>query len=398
MNDMSAIQEVLSFDRALLSDGSVRAVNIGLDDGIIANLTVGAEAAPRGLVALPGIVDLHGDAIEHPLMPRPGVDMPVEVALCDTDRRLAANGITTALHGLTCSWEPGLRSAETVDAVLDALERLAPTLWVDHRVHLRFESHALDAVEDARRWLAGGAVDLVSVNRHFPGVLAQCDEPGHLAPLAKRAGLDIDGYRALLLALAEREPEVEPAVAAVFAAAAKHGVAGASHDDRTAEERAANRARGATIVDFPTTAAAARAAAEAGEAVIMGAPNVLRGGSHMKGKGISATDLVLAGDCGILASDYFYPALPAAAIKLWREHGMAFGRAWDLVSANPARAVGLHDRGVLAVGRRADIVLLDLGAAAGATPRVAGLWVAGSPIFMPPAMTAAAGAPHRQVA
>lgn len=369
-----------NFDCALLPDGRTAAVEIAVEGGLIARIDEGAARQPTGLVALPGMVDVHGDAIEHPLMPRPGVAMPVDVALYDTDRRLAVNGITTALHGVTCSWEPGLRSAETIDAILDGLARLEDGLWVDHRLHLRFESHAFDAVDHARRWLAGGRVELVSINRHFPGLLAKIADSGEATPLAKRSGLDIGDYRALMAATSAREAEVEPLVAAVFAAAAEHGVACASHDDRTAEEREAHRAHGAGIVDFPLGLPAAESARAAGETVIMGAPNVLRGGSHT-GKGISATEFVLSGHCTILASDYFYPAMPAAAIRLWREHGLALGAAWDLVSANPASAVGLHDRGTLAVGRRADIVVLDLEPKGGVAPRVAGLYVRGRPVF-----------------
>jgi len=369
-------QYTLSVDCALLEDGSVRQADIVIIDGIIADIRCAAEVEPCGVIALPGIVDLHGDAIEHPLMPRPGVNMPVEVALFDTDRRLAANGITTALHGLTCSWEPGLRSAAMIDAVLAGLDRLAESLWVDHRVHLRFESHALDAVANAERWMASGRVDLLTVNRHFPMMLEQIDSPSHLAPLAKRSGLTTAEYQDLLRSIAAREAEVEQAVARVFAAAVKTGVVRASHDDRTVEERLYNRSHGAVIVDFPTALPAAKAAHEAGEPVIMGSPNVVRGGSHMS-KGISATDLVLQGYCTILASDYFYPALPAAAIKLWREHGLSLASAWNLVSANPAEAVGLGDRGTLAVGKRADIVLLDVGGDAAATPSIVEVHAAG---------------------
>jgi len=366
----------LYIDCALLDDGSTRQATITVDNGKVVNIIAGMEVEPRHVVALPGIIDLHGDAIEHPLMPRPGVNMPVDVALFDTDRRLAANGISTALHGLTCSWEPGLRSAATINAVFDGFDRLGGSLWVDHRVHLRFESHALNAVADARRWMESGRVDLLAVNRHFPMTLAAIDDVAHLAPLAKRAGLTIAAYQDLMRDLASREAEVEQVVAEIFAIAGKAGIARASHDDRTAEERAFNRAQGAAIVDFPTALPAAQAAHEAGEHVIMGSPNVVRGGSHMS-KGISAADMVKLGYCTILASDYFYPALPAAAIKLWREYGLGFAEAWNLVSANPADAVGLKDRGTLSIGKRADIVLLDLGADGDETPRVVELHVAG---------------------
>src|SRR5262249_27217701 len=154
------------------------------------------------------------------------------------------------------------------------------------------------------------------------------------------------------------------------------GIARGSHDDRTVADRLRHRAQGATVVDFPTGFPAPEAAFEAGEAVVMGSPNVVRGRRHMFNGGLAA-GLVLGGYRPVLAPDYFYPARPAAAIKLWRQHRLGFGATWDLVSSNPAKAVGLDDRGAIAVGRRADIVLLDIGADAGATPHVVELHVAG---------------------
>ncbi len=70
----------------------------------------GVRFDATGLLVLPGIVDIHGDAFERQLQPRPGVDFPADIALADTESQLLANGITTAFHGVTLSWEPGLRS------------------------------------------------------------------------------------------------------------------------------------------------------------------------------------------------------------------------------------------------------------------------------------------------
>jgi alpha-D-ribose 1-methylphosphonate 5-triphosphate diphosphatase len=150
------------------------------------------------------------------------------------------------------------------------------------------------------------------------------------------------------------------AIAAVIAAAERASVPVASHDDRTAAERRANRALGCTLADFPITEEAIREANATGDPVILGAPNVVRGGSHMARKGaIAAAAMVEAGLCTVLASDYFYPALAPAAVRLWRDHGVA--DAWALVSSSPAAAVGLSDRGVIAPGARADLVLIDAG-------------------------------------
>ena len=350
--------EILS-DRILTPEGALRAGRVLVEDGVIAAVDVdGPALPPGGRMLLPGIVDLHGDGVEHQLMPRPGVAIPVEVALADTDRQLAANGITTPFLSLTCSWESGLRSAETVTRMLDALVRLRGRLAVDHRIHLRFETMALDTVAAAVGWIESGAIDLVSINDHFPGLMAGRDKPGTLEPLAKRSGIDPDAYGGLLDSLAARRDEMEVAVAAVIAAANRACVPVASHDDRTAEERRANRARGCTLADFPITEEAIREAHGTGDPVILGAPNVLRGGSHMARKGaIAAAAMVEAGLCTVLASDYFYPALAPAAMRLWRAHGV--DHAWALVSSSPAAAVGLADRGTIAAGARADLVLVE---------------------------------------
>jgi len=353
--------EIVS-DRILTPEGVLRAGRVLVEDGRIAAVDVdGSAKPPGGRMLLPGMVDLHGDAFEHQLMPRPGVGIPVEIALADTDRQLAANGITTPFLSLTCSWESGLRSADTVNRMLDALDRMRELFSVDYRIHLRFETMALDTVATAAGWIESGRIDLVSINDHFPGLNAKRDT-GEIDQLAKRSGIDRDSYVALLDALAARRDEMGAATAAIIAGAAGAGVPVASHDDRTAEERRANRALGCTLADFPITEAAIREANATGDTVILGAPNVLRGGSHMAWKGaIAAAGMVEAGLCTVLASDYFYPALAPAAMRLWRDHGVA--DAWALVSSSPARAVGLSDRGALAAGMRADLVLVDAGEA-----------------------------------
>jgi alpha-D-ribose 1-methylphosphonate 5-triphosphate diphosphatase len=349
--------EIVS-DRILTPDGTLRAGRVLVDDGVIAAVDVdGPAKPPRGSMLLPGIVDLHGDAVEHQLMPRPGVGIPVEIALADTDRQLAANGVTTPFLSLTCSWESGLRSADTVSRMLDALDRLRDQLAVDHRIHLRFETMALDTVAMAVGWIESGRIDLVSINDHFPGLNAARDKPAEVEPLAKRSGLDHDSYRALLDSLAARRSEMDGAVAAIIAASQGAGVTLASHDDRTAEERRAKRALGCTLADFPTSEAAIREAHSTGDPVVMGAPNVLRGGTHIKRGGASAAAMVEAGFCTVLASDYFYPALAPAALRLWSDHGI--DTAWGFISSAPAAAVGLTDRGVIAEGMRADLVLVE---------------------------------------
>jgi len=215
--------EIVS-DCILTPDGALRAGRVQVADGVIVAVDVdGPDLPPGGRMLLPGIVDLHGDAIEHQLMPRPGVAIPVEIALADTDRQLAANGITTPFLSLTCSWESGLRSAETVARMLDALDRMRDRLAVDHRVHLRFETMALDAVAMAVGWIESGRIDLLSINDHFPGLHANRDRAAAVEPLARRSGIEPVSYGALLDSLAARRDEMHAAVATVVAAAEQGG-------------------------------------------------------------------------------------------------------------------------------------------------------------------------------
>jgi alpha-D-ribose 1-methylphosphonate 5-triphosphate diphosphatase len=168
-------------------------------------------------------------------------------------------------------------------------------------------------------------------------------------------------------------------VAALAGMAAAAGVPLLSHDDPDLATRARYRALGARIAEFPLARAVAAEARAQGEHVVMGGPNVLRGGSHKKGNP-SAAELAGAGLCSVLTSDYYYPAPLHAAFRLAQEGVLPLERAWDLVAANPAEALGLTDRGAIEVGRRADLLLVDAGAE-GARPDVVTTLVEGRQAF-----------------
>lgn len=326
-----------------------------------------------GLLVLPGIVDIHGDAFERQIMPRPGVHFPLDVALLDTDRQMAANGITTAFHAVTWSWEPGLRGRGTLVALMAALEALDGRLVVDTRLHLRIETWNLAAMDELSAWLAAGKVDLLAFNDHFEEIYEQCcrDEE-KIGQYAGRAGVSHDAFRDLLEEVRKGAPEVPAALRRIAAAAEEAGVVRLAHDEETLEDRRLYRGLGVRISEFPEVEEVARDAAAAGEAVVFGAPNVLRGGSHAGCPG--AAEMVRKGLCTVLASDYYYPALLLAPFRLAEEGILPLEEAWALVSANPARAAGLDDRGALGEGMRADILLVD---PSGPVPRPAAALAAG---------------------
>jgi alpha-D-ribose 1-methylphosphonate 5-triphosphate diphosphatase len=361
--------------RVLLRSDGEQDIDLSLDDGIIASIgrngsssSSGKEIDATGLLVLPGIVDIHGDAFERQLQPRPGVDFDADIALHDTEAQLLANGITTAFHGVTLSWEPGLRSLTTWQALLNALE--ARRWTCDMRVHLRWEAFNLDALETALADIAAGRVHLVAFNDHTPAILKKIADPVAGAKYSDRAGMKLNEFRALAERIAAREHAVPAALDRIAATAREAGVPMASHDDATTTTRDEFRNRGARICEFPMAEDVAKEARDTGDWVAMGCPNVVRGGSHLGWA--SAAVMAEAGICGVLTSDYYYPAMPRAALKLASRGVLDLAQAWALVSTNPATAAGLTDRGAIAEGLRADLVLIDPN-----VPRIVATIVAG---------------------
>jgi alpha-D-ribose 1-methylphosphonate 5-triphosphate diphosphatase len=345
--------------KVLLADGGLQHENLLLESGKIAAIGSSAGAAAsfdaRGLLVLPGIVDIHGDAFERQMQPRPGVGFPADIALIDTQAQLIANGITTAFHGITLSWEPGLRSLDAWRTMLDAL---AASSWTcDMRVHLRWEAYNLDALDAALADIAAGRVHLLAFNDHTPAILRKIADPITGAKYSDRAGMTLAAFRDLADHVAAFAPRVPAALEQIAAAARAAGIPMASHDDETLAMRDAFRARGARICEFPVAQAVGEAARAAGDWVVMGSPNVVRGGSHLGWA--SAAALAEAGTCTVLSSDYFYPAMMRAAFVMAGRGVLDFPQSWALISANPAAAANLPDRGAIAPGKRADIVLVD---------------------------------------
>jgi alpha-D-ribose 1-methylphosphonate 5-triphosphate diphosphatase len=356
----------------------------------------GASVDGCGLILAPALIDVHGDAFERQLMPRPGVFFPTEAAVIDTDRQLAANGIATAYHAITLSWEPGLRDVARGQEMIAAMQALAPRLTVENRVQLRWETFAFEAVEVIAEALRGPLLPSVAFNDHTSMTMrahdvAIQDRGFELSPdfstasltdermkartakHAQRSGLSDAEYIALLGRVWERRAEVPDMIRRVAGMAREAGAPMLSHDDTRAETRAWFRDIGAGVAEFPMVLEAAEAARAHGDPIIFGAPNAARGGSHIGSLG--AGDMVEAGLCDALASDYFYPAMLAAVARLDAERRADRLTLWSLVSGGPARAMKLADRGRIAVGARADLVLVDW--PEGHAPSVLGTWVAG---------------------
>ena len=373
--------------------------NVTVDAGRIVEIggpPQGEVIDATGRILAPALIDVHGDAFERQLMPRPKVFFPIEAAVIDTDRQLAANGIATAYHAITLSWEPGLRDVSRGREMMQALRDLAPRLTVENRVQLRWETFAFDALDTIAWALEGPLTPAIAFNDHTSMTMraydvAIQDRGFELSPdfsiasldddrmkartgkNADRAGISEDAYIELLGKVWDRRAEVPDSIRAVAGMGRAAGAPMLSHDDTRAETRAWFRDIGAGVAEFPMVLEAAQAARDHGDPIIFGAPNAARGGSHIGSLG--AGDMVEAGLCDALASDYFYPAMLAAIARLDAEKRADRSRLWSLVSSGPARAMNLGDRGEIAVDQRADLVLIDW--PEGHAPAVLGTWVAG---------------------
>lgn len=342
----------------VLRPGAVSEEPLHLCDGLIADAPCGQEIDLSGYIVLPGIVDVHGDAFERHLAPRRGAMKERAEGLVATEAELAANGITTGYLAQFYSWEGGLRGPEFADSVFSALSETRDRFVTDLRGQLRFETHMLDDFETIPDLMTRWGVDYIVFNDHLPhDKLTQGKRPPRLVAQALKAARNPDLHFEMMVSLHERAAEVPEALDRLTSTLINQGVRIGSHDENTAAQRETWRNRGARISEFPETQEAAEAARNAGDGVILGAPNVVRGGSH-KGNA-SALELVSLGLCDALASDYHYPSLRRAALLLERGGVLPMADAWALISSGPARLMGLDDRGRLEPGLRADLVILD---------------------------------------
>ena len=341
----------------LLPEGLTQ-IPLSIAEGVICDAPTGRSVDATGFRILPGIVDIHGDGFERHLAPRRGAMKQMQEGVVAAEAELAANGITTAVLAQFHSWEGGLRSPDYAAQVFSAIQDVRASLVTDLVPQLRFETHMLDDYDGLPDKITQWGVSYIVFNDHLPHErLAAGQKPPRLTGQALKAGRNPDKHFEMLLQMHRRSQEVPEALELLCKELLARGLRVGSHDDQTAENRAIWRARGAQISEFPETRQAAEAARAGKDQIILGAPNVVRGGSH-KGNA-SALDLIAMGLCDALASDYHYPSPRRAALMLARTGVMDLAAAWALVSSGPARALGLADRGDLAAGQRADMVIVE---------------------------------------
>ena len=356
-------ETVIGNARIVLADRVIERGWIACAGGRIAEM--GEGNAPdsfedaTGDLVMPGMIELHTDHLEAHYVPRPKVFWDPVAAVVSYDGQLATCGITTVLDSLRVWREDGLDRDGQVGVLAAAIAsaREADLLRADHFLHLRCEIPMPDVVDDARELIDRPDVRLMSLMDHTPGQRQFRDEAKLRDYYRGKGGGMTD---AELDVLFERRSAYQKAYAAanmrdIVALAHQYRIPLASHDDTT-EENVGDAIRDrVAVAEFPTTIEAARGLHHAGIDILMGAPNVVRGGSHSGN--IAAVDLAREGLLDILSSDYIPSSLLMAALQLpQRVPAIDLASAVRTVTKTPAEAVGLNDRGEIAPGKRADLI------------------------------------------
>ncbi|MDX3987381.1 alpha-D-ribose 1-methylphosphonate 5-triphosphate diphosphatase [Achromobacter sp. LC458] len=390
----------LTHARVIMPDRVLENSAVLIDDGRIVAIEPDGARADRvvdlqGQTLMPGLIDLHCDAIEKEAEPRSRVLFPFDFAVAQVDRRNAAAGITTPFHALSfANNEWGVRNNQTAAQVVRAVHAFRPHSLVDNRVHCRYEVTDPTSVDVLRALMDEGAVDLLSVMDHSPGQGQFKTLESYLQYMMGNHAMSREQAEEAAHAKTRAKDGAVTRVQALLAHAHALGIATASHDDDSVQRIATMRNLGVSMSEFPITLDTARAAVSCGLPTILGAPNVLRGQSQSGS--MRAIDAIRAGVASCLCSDYQPSTLIAAAFAVAAQTDLSWPQAIALVTANPADACGLADRGRIAVGQRADLVAV---AQVGALPLISHTWSAGRLVFSThylPTRTHAAASPEAQ--
>lgn len=364
----------------ILADHVIRGA-VHVQDGMIVEITEGGVVPPgaidcQGSHLAPGLIELHTDNVERHLMPRPGVDWPHRAAILAHDGELASVGITTVFDSLRVGgrlhdgqkYEQYARLLATEINTLTAAKKTR----ISHWLHLRAEICSETLLDELAMFGPDDRVKLLSLMDHTPGQ-RQFRDLSKLAQYTQgKTGMSDQQFESHVAELIEmRNCYGESHETGAVAAAKRIGAALASHDDTTAEQVAISAAHGISLAEFPTTVEAASACHDNRISVMMGGPNLIRGGSHSGN--VAAETLAHEGLLDVLSSDYIPASLFLGACHLaglWGDLPKAFAT----VTKSPAIATGLTDRGRIEAGLRADLIRI---AELEEIPRIAGVWVRG---------------------
>lgn len=357
---------VLSNARIVLPDEVVLG-SVVVRDGRIAEVSEGVARTGEdmnGDFIIPGLVELHTDHIETHYAPRPGVRWNPKAAVQAHDAQIAASGITTVFDALRCGMDDfadltGDDMGKLADEIVQS--SAAGTLRAEHFIHLRCEVSAPDCLDTFEAFRELPAIRMASLMDHAPGQRQFSSLEKYAEYYQKKLNLnDVEFRRFCAERVRQSEENSRSNRRAIAAASSGRNIVLASHDDATLAHVEEAIGDGVSVAEFPTTIEAALASREAGMAVLMGAPNLVRGGSHSGN--VSARELAERGCLDILSSDYIpFSLLQAGFLVSELIDGVSLPQGIAMVTRNPARAAGLTDRGAIEAGMRADLVRVELG-------------------------------------
>lgn len=358
---------ILTNARIILADSVIENGSVVVRDGVIAEIddspSNAAEAIDmEGDYLIPGLIELHTDNLEKHLAPRPGVRWPGVPALLAHDAQIAAAGITTVFDAVVLGNTIGNNTRlELLDQSVEAIDqaRAAGLTRADHFLHLRCEVADPDVLNQYEKVQQHPLLRLVSLMDHTPGQRQFVDIAQYRLYYQKKHNVsEADLQEMIVSTRANQEKYATPHRVALAAACRARGIPIAAHDDATMAHVEESASLGITISEFPTTVEAASGARDNRMTTIMGAPNVVRGGSHSGN--VAAHELAELGLLDALSSDYVPISMMHAAFKLHGNHGLTLPQAIATVSRNPARMLGMEDRGEIALGRRGDLARVTL--------------------------------------
>lgn len=340
--------------------------SIEVKEGVIASFTDNSSQLSQALDAegawlMPGFVELHTDNLDKFFTPRPKVDWPAHSAMSSHDALMVASGITTVLDAIGVGdVRDGGHRLDNLQKMIDAVinSQKAGLNRAEHRLHLRCELPHETTLPLFEQLMTQSGVSLVSLMDHSPGQRQFSTPQKYREYYQGKYQLNDQEMEAFQHEQMENSRRwAQPNRIAIAAHCRERGIALASHDDATAAHVLESRALGSVIAEFPTTEEAARASRAEGLQVLMGAPNIVRGGSHSGN--VAAKDLASLGLLDILSSDYYPASLLDAVFRIAKDdsNALTLPQAVALVTRNPAQALGLKDRGVIAEGKRADLLL-----------------------------------------